>query len=237
MAAMIALSLPLVGAAAAVAVAHTALGPDHYLPFVMLARARRWSRPRTLLVTVVCGTAHVLSSVALGMVGLAIGAGLGWVQRAEGMRGDWAAWILVGLGTGYALWGVRTALRRKSGLEPHEHGGHVHVHPGGTHHHHHAGATPRDPSTFWALFIVFALGPCEPLFPLFLVPASRGDWMLAGVTAVVFGLVTLVTMSILVLAAHAGFERFSLGPLERWSHAAAGTVIAASGLAILFLGL
>ena len=104
----------------------------------------------TLLVTVVCGTAHVLSSVALGMVGLAIGAGLGWVQRAEGMR---------------------------------------------------------------------------------------GDWMLAGVTAVVFGLVTLVTMSILVLAAHAGFERFSLGPLERWSHAAAGTVIAASGLAILFLGL
>ena len=234
---MIALSLPLLGAAAAVAVAHTALGPDHYLPFVMLARARRWSRLRTLLVTVACGTVHVLSSVALGMVGLAIGAGLGWVQRMEGMRGDWAAWALVGLGTAYALWGVRTALRRRTGLEPHAHGGHVHVHPGGTHHHQHAGRSHRDPSTFWALFIVFALGPCEPLFPLFLVPASRGDWMLAGVTAVVFGLVTLVTMSILVLAAHAGLERLPLGSLERWSHATAGTVIAASGFAILFLGL
>ena len=235
MATMIALSLPLLGAAAAVAVTHTALGPDHTLPFVMLSRARGWSRARTLAVTIVCGIAHVLSSVVLGMVGLAIGAGLGWFQRAEGIRGDWAAWALVGLGAAYALWGVRRALRRSSGLEPHAHEGHVHVHPGGTTHHHHP--HHHDPSTFWALFIVFALGPCEPLLPLFLVPASRGDWMLAGVTAAVFGLVTIVTMAVLVLAAHAGLERLPLGKLERWSHAAAGTVIAASGLAILFLGL
>ena len=232
---MIALSLPLLGAAAAVAVTHTALGPDHTLPFVMLSRARGWSRARTVAVTIVCGIAHVLSSVVLGMVGLAIGAGLGWFQRAEGIRGDWAAWALVGLGAAYALWGVRRALRRSSGLEPHAHEGHVHVHPGGTTHHHHS--HHHDPSTFWALFIVFALGPCEPLLPLFLVPASRGDWMLAGVTAAVFGLVTIVTMAVLVLAAHAGLERLPLGKLERWSHAAAGTVIAASGLAILFLGL
>jgi len=235
MAPMIALSLPLLGAAAAVAVTHTALGPDHTLPFVMLSRARGWSRARTVAVTIVCGIAHVLSSVVLGMVGLAIGAGLGWFQRAEGIRGDWAAWALVGLGAAYALWGVRRALRRSSGLEPHAHEGHVHVHPGGTTHHHHS--HHHDPSTFWALFIVFALGPCEPLLPLFLVPASRGDWMLAGVTAAVFGLVTIVTMAVLVLAAHAGLERLPLGKLERWSHAAAGTVIAASGLAILFLGL
>jgi hypothetical protein len=234
-AAMIAVSLPLLGAAAAVAFTHTALGPDHTLPFVMLSRARGWSRARTLVVTVVCGIAHVLSSVVLGMAGLAIGAGLGWFQRAEGIRGDWAAWALVGLGTGYALWGVRRALRRRTGLEPHTHGGHVHVHFGGTGHHHHH--HHHDPSTFWALFIVFALGPCEPLFPLFLVPASRGDWMLATSTAVVFGLVTITTMAVLVLAAHAGLERLPLGRLERWSHAMAGAVIAASGLAILFLGL
>jgi hypothetical protein len=232
---MIGLSFPLVGAAAAVAVTHTALGPDHTLPFVMLARARGWSRTRLLVVTVVCGAAHVLSSIALGMIGLAIGAGLGWYQRAEGIRGDWAAWALVGLGAAYALWGLRHALRRRTGLEPHEHDGHVHVHPGGTGQHQHR--HHRDPSTFWALFIVFALGPCEPLFPLFLVPASRGEWMLAGVTAGVFALATIATMAVLVLAAHAGLQRLPLGPLERWSHAAAGAVIAASGLAILFLGL
>lgn len=232
---MIALSLPLMGAAAAVALTHTALGPDHTLPFVMLSRARGWSRTRTLVVTVVCGVAHVMSSVVLGMIGLAIGAGLGWFQHAEGVRGDWAAWALVGLGSAYALWGIRRALRAKTGLEPHTHGGHAHVHFGGTQHHHHS--RHHDPTTFWALFIVFALGPCEPLFPLFLIPASRGDWTLAAATAVVFGLVTIATMAALVLTARAGLERLPLGKLERWSHAMAGAVIAASGLAILFLGL
>jgi hypothetical protein len=34
-----------------------------------------------------------------------------------------------------------------------------------------------------------------------------------------------------------GAEQIRLGPLERWSHTLAGSVIAASGLAILFLGL
>ena len=233
---MIALSLPLLGAAAAVAFMHTALGPDHYLPFLMLSRARGWSRARTLAVTIGCGIAHVGSSVALGMIGLAIGAGLGWVQRVEGVRGDWAAWALVGLGSAYALWGIRRALRSRSGLEPHAHEGRIHVHLGGAAHHHHHGAH-HDPSTFWALFIVFALGPCEPLFPLFLVPASRGAWTLAGITAGVFGIVTIATMSVLVLTAHAGLERLPLGRLERWSHAAAGGVIALSGLAILCLGL
>lgn len=91
--------------------------------------------------------------------------------------------------------------------------------------------------TFWALLLIFVLGPCEPLIPLFVLPASRGDWGLAVATAVVFTLVTLVTMVSLTAAALAGSRQLRLGPLERWSHALAGTVVAASGLAILFLGL
>ena len=91
--------------------------------------------------------------------------------------------------------------------------------------------------TFWALFLVFVLGPCEPLIPLFVLPASRGDWGLAAAPAAVFTIVTLVTMMGLTAAALAGAKQIRLGPLERWSHALAGTVVAASGLAILFLGL
>ncbi|NIR37211.1 MAG: hypothetical protein GWN73_15615, partial [Actinobacteria bacterium] len=55
----------LLAAAVGVAVTHTALGPDHYLPFVMLARARKWSWARTLTVTGICGLGHVASSVLL----------------------------------------------------------------------------------------------------------------------------------------------------------------------------
>jgi threonine/homoserine/homoserine lactone efflux protein len=85
--------------------------------------------------------------------------------------------------------------------------------------------------------LIFVLGPCEPLIPLFVLPASRGDWTLAAATAVVFTVTTLVTMVALTAAALKGATRLRLGRLERWSHTLAGSVIAASGLAILFLGL
>jgi threonine/homoserine/homoserine lactone efflux protein len=180
----------------------------------------------------------VLSSIALGVVGLAIGAGLGWVEHWEGRRGDWAAWALVWFGLAYTLWGVRVALKRRKGLAPHEHHGHVHIHGGGGGHHHHVDLEGRGgTSTFWALFIVFVLGPCEPLIPLFVLPASRGDWGLAALTGGVFGLVTIASMAALVLVGHAGLARLPLGRLERWAHAMAGAVVMGSGLAVIYLGL
>jgi sulfite exporter TauE/SafE len=231
-----AFTIGLLLAAAGVAVTHTVLGPDHYLPFLMLARARGWSRARTALVTLACGLGHVLSSIALGAIGLAIGAGVGWVEKAEGARGDWAGWALILFGAAYTLWGVRVALRSRHGLHAHEHAGHVHIHTGGHVHHSH-GHTVDSRTTFWALFIIFVLGPCEPLIPLFVLPASRGEWALAAWTGVVFGVVTMASMLALVLAGHAGLARLPLGRLERWAHAMAGAVVLASGVAVVFLGL
>ncbi len=231
-------SIDLLLAASGVAATHTLLGPDHYLPFVMMARARRWSRPRTVLVTILCGIGHVGSSIVLGMIGVLAGATLGWVQKLEGARGDWAAWALVACGLAYMTWGIRQAVRSRRGIEPHSHGGHVHMHLGGGHHHHHEVATePGRSSTFWALFLVFVLGPCEPLIPLFVLPASRGRWGLAAVTGAVFGVITLVAMVSLVLAGKAGMEQLRLGRVERWAHAMAGAVVAMSGLAVIYLGL
>jgi threonine/homoserine/homoserine lactone efflux protein len=81
------------------------------------------------------------------------------------------------------------------------------------------------------------LGPCEPLIPLFVMPASRGRWELAAGLAFVFTLLTVACMVGTVLAMHSGLMRLPLRGLERWSHALAGGVIAASGLAIVALGL
>jgi len=232
-----ALSFPLLAASAAVAVTHTVLGPDHYLPFLMLAHARRWSRAKTLVITLACGVGHVLSSILLGLAGLALGAGVHWVQKAENARGDWAAWALVAVGAAYTAWGVRVAVRQSAGLGLHEHGGHVHLHVGGGHHHHHPAPSSGDASAFWALFIVFVLGPCEPLVPLFLLPASRGDWPLATATGVTFGLCTIACMAALVLVGQAGLGRLPVGPLQRWAHAVAGAVVTATGLAVILFGL
>ncbi len=230
------LSAALLLTAVGVAVTHTLLGPDHYLPFIMLARARHWSWARTLLVTAACGLGHVLASVALGGVGLAIGAGIGSIEATELGRGDWAAWLLIAFGVAYGVWGVRRALKER-GLEPHPHGGHVHVHTHGAATHQHGEELPGSSVTFWTLMIAFVLGPCEPLIPLFLVPASRGRWDVAIVTAVVFSVVTIATMLAATAFALAGLKKLPLGPLERWAHTMAGGVVAASGLAIITLGL
>ena len=221
---------------ALVAMLHAALGPDHYLPFVMLARARRWSLQRTLVVTGACGLGHVMSSLLLGGLGLALGSAVGTLEQIEGQRGELAAWALVAFGFAYALLGVRHAWRRRKGLELHGHTGHVHLHAGGDHRHAHAGKL-RHERTFWALFIVFLLGPCEPLIPFFVVPASQDRLGLALLMGLVFCLTTLGTMLVMVAAATKGVERLRLGALERWSHALAGTVLVGSGGAMLMLGL
>jgi hypothetical protein len=56
--------------AAAIAFVHTILGPDHYLPFVAMAKARQWSMSKTLRITLMCGTGHLAGSVTLAALGL-----------------------------------------------------------------------------------------------------------------------------------------------------------------------
>ena len=69
---------------------HTLFGPDHYLPFIMMARAQQWSKRKTILITLVCGVGHVLSSVVLGLIGVAMGVAvikLEAIESFEGIRG------------------------------------------------------------------------------------------------------------------------------------------------------
>jgi hypothetical protein len=231
------LSLSLLLAAAGVGVVHTLLGPDHYLPFITLARARHWSWPRTLTTAGICGLGHVLGSVVLGVIGLAGGVAIGQIENLESGRGDWAAWCMVVLGLAYGAWGLRAALRRSSDIQPHVHGHHVHIHRDGSPRHHHDEPESGEGATFWMLLVVFILGPCEPLLPLFVLPASRGRWDLALATLVVFAIATVLTMLCATAIGLAGLGRMRLGPLERWGHTVAGATVAASGLAVITLGL
>jgi len=231
------LSLSLLSAAAGVALLHTMMGPDHYLPFLMLARARNWGWARTLGVAGVCGLGHVAGSLFLGIAGLAMGAAVGKIDQIEQGRADWAAWLLVAFGCAYALWGLRIALRNVRDLRAHEHPGHVHIHQHASEPHAHAAQGSGDTVTFWMLLLVFVLGPCEPLVPLFVLPASRGQWDLAILTAAVFSVVTVVTMLALTALGMAGLERISFRWAERWGHALAGAAVATSGLVVIAFGL
>ena len=209
----------LLGTTATLAIVHALFGVDHSLPFVALGRARGWSLRRTLIVTAVCGGGHVLSSVLIGAVGVGLGIATDALLWLESARGQWAAALLIGFGLAYAAWAVLRRLRAAD--RPLRN----------------ADATAAVRATPWALFVVFALGPCEPLIPLMVVPGMARDWLTLGAVVAVFGALTVGVMLAAVAAGHRGIELLGAARISRHADVAAGLVVAASGAAVLFLGL
>jgi sulfite exporter TauE/SafE len=223
--------------AAAIAFVHTILGPDHYLPFVAMAKARGWSTAKTLRITLACGAGHLAGSVILGLLGILFGLQLASMEWLEGVRGNLAAWLLIGFGLTYTAWGIRQAYRKRPHSHWHSHDGvtHEHIH---THHQDHAHVHQQGRSlTPWLIFIVFILGPCEPLIPLLMYPAARESVLGVVMVTGIFGLVTVATMVLAVFLAVLGLRNFKLKSFERYGHAIAGSTILACGLAVVFLGI
>jgi len=205
--------------AASIGFVHTALGPDHYLPFIVMARTNKWSTGKTLLITILCGLGHVGSSIILGTLGLVFGFALNKLKIFESVRGNIAAWALIIFGAVYLAWGIYKAIVNK----PHKHLD-----------------TSKDGKkklTPWVLFIIFVLGPCEPLIPLLMFPAAEANTLHVVLVSIIFSLVTITTMTAIVLASFFGLRFVKFGKLERYTHALGGAVILLSGLAIVALGL
>jgi len=219
---------------------HTLFGPDHYLPFIMMARARRWSLAKTGWITFLCGLGHIGSSVVLGLLGIALGVAVHRLVAIESFRGNIAAWFLIAFGLVYFAWGLRRAIRNKPHEHEHLHGdtsehNHSHVH---THEHTHVHETPNAQNiTPWVLFTIFVFGPCEPLIPILMYPAARSSWWGLLMVTLVFGGTTILTMMGLVLLTTFGINFLPLGKVERYTHAIAGAAITLCGAAIVFLGL
>jgi ABC-type nickel/cobalt efflux system permease component RcnA len=232
--------LILTGTAATLGLVHTVLGPDHYLPFIVISRARRWPLSKTLLISFFCGLGHVLSSVVLGILGIALGIAVTSLESMESFRGGVAAWLLIGFGFAYFIWGMHRAIRGK----PHRH---IHLHADGLEHDHlhtheanhsHVHDQKKEANlTPWILFTIFVFGPCEPLIPLVMFPAIKHD--IGGIVLVTlaFGLTTILTMLTIIAVASWGVNFLRLGYLERYVHALAGAMIFVSGLSVQFLGL
>jgi nickel/cobalt exporter len=229
----------LAGTAATIGLVHTILGPDHYLPFVVLSKARGWTARKTALVTALCGLGHVASSVAIGLAGILVGTALFRLEAIEAVRGDIAAWLLMAFGFTYFVWGVHQALRGRRHEHPHTHAGgiehtHTHSHVGHHTHIHEAGGKSVTP---WVLFLIFVFGPCEPLIPILMFPAARGSAWHAVLIASVFAVATIGTMLTVVMVSFYGLARVRVRGLERYAHALAGLALFVSGGAITFLGL
>ncbi|MFW3145993.1 MAG: sulfite exporter TauE/SafE family protein [Thermoplasmatota archaeon] len=205
--------------AASLGFIHTLFGPDHYLPFIMMSRAGEWSMRKTSIVTILCGLGHVMSSILIGLAGIALGIAVSRLEIVEGFRGNLAAWALIAFGLVYMVWGIRRAMKHRG------------------HHHSHLPKDKKKQMTVWVLFTIFVLGPCEPLIPLLMYPAYERSLIGVIFVATIFSIATIGTMLFMVIYISLGLKRLRFEKLEHWTHAIAGAVILLSGLGIQFLGL
>lgn len=228
--------------AASVALLHTLLGPDHYVPFIVMAKARNWSLKKTLRMVLLCGAGHLIGSVALGVLGIFAGIELTRLVSVESQREELASWALCIVGALYCVWGLRHAYRHRTPADSgwHNHGGgshyHKHMHTGDIH------VTPTEAPptgslTPWAIFMVFVLGPCEPLIPLLMFPAATKSVSAIFLVTGVFAVVTVATMLTAVAIGRIGLGRLRIQQMSRFGHTSAGAAMLGCGIAIGWIGL
>jgi hypothetical protein len=194
-----------------------ALAPDHWLPFVALARGSRWPMRRLAGVATLAGVGHVVSSLLLGGLGLAAGWAVHRLHGVEAFRGSVVAWLLIGFGVAYGVWGLKHA------QHPHPH---VSL-PEAVK----AYATRR----VWMLIAILVFGPCEPLIPLMFLAYKEG---LAAVLAIsaLFSVVTVAMVAGQSCLTYAGLRRISAPWMERYAHALSGLVIVLTAIGVMLLG-
>lgn len=226
--------------AASIGFFHTLFGPDHYLPFIMMSKARGWNSLKTVLITFACGIGHIMSSVVLGILGIIFGIAVMKLEAFEAFRGNLAAWALTGFGLAYFIWGIRMAVKNRPHRHLHLHRdgtSHFHIHSHSDEHAHLHNKNSKKNITPWILFTIFVLGPCEPLIPILMYPAAKSSITGLIMVTAIFGIVTITTMMTVVMITSFGLSIIPVRKFERYSHALAGATIFLSGMAIQFLGL
>ncbi|MEN8194224.1 MAG: sulfite exporter TauE/SafE family protein [Bacteroidota bacterium] len=232
--------LVLAGAAASIGVIHTALGPDHYIPFIALSKSQNWSKLKTILVTSLSGLGHVGSSILIGVFGYLIGTSLFSLEALESIRGNVAGWSLIILGLLYTVWGIKKSFKKESHS-------HIHIHTDGTahtHSHNHENSTHahihksgKSDVTPWMIFLIFLFGPCEPLIPLLIYPAAEQNTFAVVLISLVFSISTIMTMLVIVFFGLYGLSFLPIAKINKHIHTLSGFSILICGVGIQFLGL
>jgi sulfite exporter TauE/SafE len=224
--------------AASLGVIHTLLGPDHYLPFIVLSKARNWTRTRTLWITFISGVGHVAGSVILGLIGIGMGISLSKLESIEASRGSLVGWMLIAFGLLYTGYGIYKYVKR---------GAHMHLpaflRPKSIRHadlHLDVKELEKEDAgrlTPWILFLIFVFGPCEVLIPMLIYPAANQSGLGVFLVALVFGIATVGTMMLVVYLGYRGLSLVRFKGREHQLHLFAGLVILLAGAGMQFMGL
>jgi len=224
-----------------VAFFHAAI-PTHWLPFVLVARARHWGRSRTLGVAALAGLGHVTLT---SLIGLAI-AWFGF--RLESTFTRWFSWIagavllFVGLTFFVRQWrggGVCHHRIQGSRHRPNRECGHEHEHGGS-----HLDAELKDSAlvadgggdraAIGGLFAMLTFSPCEGFLPIYL-SGVRFGWIGFFILSGILAAGTLLGMLLFTSLSMAGLDRFGMRSIERYEAGLLGTVFTLLAVIIVLL--
>ena len=200
--------ISLLGGGFVAAFLHAAL-PTHWLPFVLVGRAQRWSLMRVMTVAVTAGLAHIASTALVGS--LIVAAGLALNAWIGGLLPHLSAALLFILGAFYL---ARASLQKPitaTGPEAEQ-----------------PEPAVSDRAAFWGLVLMMAVTPGEVLLPIYLSSATEGVMALALLT-LAFATGTVLGMTLLAALASAGY---SILRLERWARYEGGIL----GVALILIG-
>ena len=230
----------LTATAIATAVFHTLI-PDHWLPFVLIGRARGWDSRKTAAVSGSSALIHTGLSVVLGLVALRIGreatAAVGeTLERVSGV-------LLIVFGVVYAAWAWKKgghfhpggAMLHREEEGPDCDGREGHGHPG--HLYYHADRQLIEGSgRRGALYLAVIVGvnPCVLVLPIILAASQHGPGMVALVSGA-YSATTIALMVGLSVAGVAGIRRFEPPGAARYMEMLSGLLIAAVGVVFWLL--
>lgn len=219
-----------------VAFFHAAI-PTHWLPFVLVARARGWSHAKTLLVAAFAGLGHVALTSLLGLVIAWFGFQLD--ERAGHYFPLIAGGILLLIGLFY-FW------RQWRGGVLHHHvigaSHHPSDHCGHESDHSHWDDELRDSQLMkaksgdWAaisgLFVMLTLSPCEGFLPVYLSGVQFG-WTGFVVLSVILAVGTLAGMMLFTWLTLVGMKNLSVQRFERYEAGLLGVIFTVLGALLI----
>lgn len=216
-----------------VAFFHSAI-PTHWLPFVLAARAQHWNHSKTLAITALAGTGHVLVTALLGLL-------IAWFGIALSDR--IGVWFPLIAGGGLLLLGGFYLARQLTGKgHAHHHlfCAHDHTHAGELEHEHHhtptpvpaRKAAPSDRVAITSLLALLTFSPCEAFLPIY-ASGVRYGWAGFALLTAILSVGTVLGMLIFTWLTLAGVQRVKLGLLEKYESGLIGTLLCAVGLLII----
>ena len=212
-----------------VAFFHAAI-PTHWLPFVLTARAQRWSHVRTLAITALAGTGHVLFTALLGLF-------IAWFGIVLNERiGDWFPRIAGGALLLLGLFYVFRQIITKGYPHTHLFGGHPHAHDENGHDHGHGKAghshSVSDRAAVLSLLALLTFSPCEAFLPIY-ASGVRYGWTGFALLTAILSVGTVTGMVIFTALTLAGVRHIKLGLLEKYESGLMGVLLCVIGVLII----